>query len=782
MSPDAPTPDSQATTDAQVVGGRYQLLGKLGEGGMGAVFRARDTKLDRAVAVKMLPAGSAPDAGAVARFRREAKALARLSHPGIIQAYDSGEEGGRPFLVMEVVEGRSLAAVLRQQGRLSPSRAADFAYQAALALHHAHQSGLIHRDVKPSNLLLSADGRLRLLDLGLARFLRDQIGDASLTREGTGLGTPDYCAPEQFRDAHHADPRSDIYSLGCTLYHLIAGRVPFPGSSFSEKVEAHEKKEPAPLEEVCPDVPAELALTVRRMMAKRPADRFATMAEVAEELMPHVAGSSASFPHIRRSATWDGSRLATMPAYPRRRRLAAWGAAAALLVAAAIGVVGLAAGWFRPSERQVAQGSDPSPTETGSAKPAETGRANSPREPLEKEGKPTAAGGANVLTVSKDPKHGARFSAITEALNAVKPGQTIRVLDGATYGEDVAFNDSERHAGVTLDSVGAATLSLPVPLRIENVRGVTLRGLRIRASRADVEPHLVVVNRNCPGTTLDGLDIESKSSVTGCIDLWGLVHRPGDEPVSVQNCLLRGGPEGVRVTGVQASNARIALPCGGIVVRNNRISDNQRGFLLFGQVHHVQVVGNRIWSAFMSGIMLTDILPESEEVLVANNTAWKCQSSFLAWSTPPIGKNFSVRNNLFLESSGPDMMYINGGTKPGGTNGPGDPAALRRLWRVGHNWREGKAPSDEAANAKGWVPPDDKSGDVLAEKIDDINRDPKSPDFLRPGAKSPLATAGAGQEDPSLPAYVGALPPEGTPAWNWDRTWRARVTKAEDRK
>src|SRR5262249_41652056 len=195
---------------------------------------------------------------------------------------------------------------------------------------------------------LSADGRLRVLDLGLARFLQDQIGEANLTRTGTGMGTPDYASPEQFRDARKTDARSDVYSLGCTLYHLIAGRVAFPGSSFSEKVEAHESKEPTPLEELCPEVPVGLALTVRRMMAKRPADRFPSMSEVAEALMPHVAGSSASSPEIRHSATWDGSRLAPKGAGPRRRRRLAPGitcpAGPGLL---ARGPVRLASGWVR---------------------------------------------------------------------------------------------------------------------------------------------------------------------------------------------------------------------------------------------------------------------------------------------------------------------------------------------------------------------------------------------------------------------------------------------------
>src|SRR5262249_5299254 len=143
--------------------------------------------------------------------------------------------------------------------------------QAAQGLQHAHDKELVHRDLKPSNLLLTPERQVKILDLGLARFLQDQIGEGGLTREGTGLGTPDYMAPEQFGDARHLDRRGDIYSLGCTLYHLLTGQPPSPGSSMTEKARAHEKSEPPPIEERCPEAPAGLVLVVQRMMAKRPA-------------------------------------------------------------------------------------------------------------------------------------------------------------------------------------------------------------------------------------------------------------------------------------------------------------------------------------------------------------------------------------------------------------------------------------------------------------------------------------------------------------------------------
>jgi serine/threonine protein kinase/nitrous oxidase accessory protein NosD len=765
---DAPVPEDALTTDVLLLAGRYQLLDKLGQGGMGTVFRARDTKLDRHVAVKMLPADSAPDKEAVARFQREAKALARLSHPGIIQAHDSGEEAGRPFLIMELVEGRSLAAMLREQGRIASARAADFAYQAALALNHAHQSGLVHRDVKPSNLLLSADGRVRLLDLGLARFLQDQISEAQLTRTGMGMGTPDYVAPEQLRDARHADARSDIYSLGCTLYHLIAGRVPFPGSSFSEKVEAHETKVPPPLDEQCPDMSGGLALAVERMMAKLPADRFQSMAEVADALAPYVATSSPSFRQLRNNSTWDGSRLATMPAIPRRRRTAALVGAGALLAAVLVGsvilAVGLANGWFRPAGVPIAQREDSSnETQEAPLAPADTGKLPSDTPPQKSEPRDP-----NILTISKEVKDGGTYRTIGDALRDVHPGQTVLVLDDATYAETVVLTQSSVYSGITLAAPRHATLAIPggthVGVQIVNIPRLVLSGFHIRANGP--VGALVVVSGQTLGVSLDDLDlhISTAKGSTG-VSLEAVRLEAGMPPVSVRGCRFQGGDVGLQLSGTPD-------PSHGLLIHGNTFAGVNRGLLIRGDVGRTAIVGNRFLGAGDCGLQLAILDEKTDSLLIANNTFLECSTAVRLVDTEPKGSNIRLCANLILGTPRPDFLFVHWSGRPDDPVKAGDGRALARAWRIDHNWREVKGPPDSDPDTEAWVPPDSKNGDVRHDEIKGVSRDSKSSDFLRPDPKSKLATEGAGNEDPSLPRHVGALPPEGTDPWDWDRTWR----------
>jgi hypothetical protein len=260
---------------------------------MGTVFKARHEHLERVVALKRIRRDRHSEPQVVERFRREAKATARLSHPNIVQVHDADEQDGQLYYVMEYFAGVTLADHVAKRGPLPISEACDVIRQAALGLQHAHERGLIHRDIKPSNLLL-AGGVIKVLDLGIAR-IDPGWGDTttgSLTQTGAVMGTPDYIAPEQCRDASTVDIRADIYSLGCTLYFLLTGHAPFPGGSTAQKLACHLHAEPAPVQELRADIPGELTATLRRMMDKAPEKRFPTPGDVAAQLATFSTGTA----------------------------------------------------------------------------------------------------------------------------------------------------------------------------------------------------------------------------------------------------------------------------------------------------------------------------------------------------------------------------------------------------------------------------------------------------------------------------------------------------------
>jgi hypothetical protein len=745
----------------EILAGRYRILAKLGEGGMGTVYLARHVKLDRQVALKMLPPQSVNDEDAVARFQREARALARLSHPGIVQAHDTDEADGRHFLVMEYVEGISLARLLHDKGRLLPTQAADYIHQAALALQHAHEKGLIHRDLKPSNLLLTPSGQVKLLDLGLARFLQDQIGDPNLTREGMGMGTPDYTAPEQFRNAHFADARSDIYGLGCTLYHLITGTVPFPGSSLKEKVHAHEHLEPAPVEGLCPEAPLGLSLVISRMMAKKPADRFQSAGEAATALAAFVAGSSTNSQALKRTASWHQGQL-TMTELGvgggRRRgwRLAAVSLSGALLLAL---LAGLHFGWFGGA-----------PDDAGP--PAGNGQEEHSKE---LQGKAKDADDPNVLTVSQDPKDGGQFRTIKAALDKVQSGMIIRVLDQATYTESLLLNRAPVQQGITLEAVNGAKLVFAkgnIGLEIQNVPGVTVRGFRL-SSDGKLQ-YLMVVSGRSHGVRVQDLDLQVKAGQGGAVSLEGLDPSSRDQPVVVENCIIRGVAEvGLRVSGTLTYQT--PRTCGRVILRNNTVLDCQRGIVLLGCLKEIHVVGNRIAFSAIAGLQLENLMEGTEDILLANNTMAQNTIGFRLWEDvkkEDLGRNIRLVNNLTLGSAAPDMVFFDSGGEPFKLRGPGNGSALLTAWHWSCNWREAHKPKGDDALSQSWIPPGDS--DVRKDTIDVVSRVSSQADFLRPAKKSPLADAGAGG---NLPSYVGAVPPQGTEPWNWQWTWAAYVNK-----
>jgi serine/threonine protein kinase len=300
--------------------GQYKLVQQIGKGGMGVVYRAQHLRLKRWVALKLLSDRRLIDAHMVARFEREMEIIGRLDHPNIVRATDAGYADGYHFLAMELIDGLNLLQIAHEQCELSLPNVCEMVRQAAVGLHHAHEHGLIHRDIKPNNLMLSTQGVVKLLDLGLARFSRTE-GEC-LTGTGTVLGTPDYMAPEQWDASKDVDIRADVYSLGCTLHTLLAKQPPFSGpglDSASRKMAAHLQAPPPRLGEVRPDVPTGVQAVIDRAMAKDPDGRYQKPMEFAEALTEFAHGADlATLAHRTVSVV----RVTTDPSVDRNRDLA----------------------------------------------------------------------------------------------------------------------------------------------------------------------------------------------------------------------------------------------------------------------------------------------------------------------------------------------------------------------------------------------------------------------------------------------------------------------------
>lgn len=264
--------------------GEYTVLNKLGEGGMGVVLRARHGRMEREVAIKVLPAKALKSETAVDRFYKEVRAAAKLIHPNIVTAFDASEHAGTHYLVLEFVDGKDLSEILKEHGPLPIAQAVECTIQAARGLDYAHSKGLIHRDIKPANLLLDKDGTVKILDLGLARLEQEHASRDDLTKSGQIMGTVDYMSPEQARDTKHADARSDIYSLGCTLYRLLTGMPVYDGDSIMNKMISHAGDPIPSLTTVRADVPRRLDTTFQKMLAKQPDDRQPSMTDVIVDL------------------------------------------------------------------------------------------------------------------------------------------------------------------------------------------------------------------------------------------------------------------------------------------------------------------------------------------------------------------------------------------------------------------------------------------------------------------------------------------------------------------
>lgn len=264
--------------------GQHKLLGHIGSGGMSSVYLAEHMKLHHLRAIKVLPQSKLGKSSYLARFQQEAKAIASLNHPNIVRAHDIDNEGNTHYIVMEYVDGDDLQTMVKKKGPLPFDLAVEYTAQIAHGLQHAHDVGLIHRDVKPANVLINSDGKVKLLDLGLALFADDAQASLTMDFNDKVLGTADYLAPEQALNSHQVDHRADLYGLGCTLYFLLTGQAPFPDGTIAQRIARHQREMPKEIRKLRPKCPGELEGICWKLLQKEPKFRYSSARQTAEVL------------------------------------------------------------------------------------------------------------------------------------------------------------------------------------------------------------------------------------------------------------------------------------------------------------------------------------------------------------------------------------------------------------------------------------------------------------------------------------------------------------------
>ncbi len=724
--------------------GPYRVLKVLGAGGMGVVFRAEDPQLQRLVAIKaMLPALAANDS-ARQRFIREARAAAQLKHDHIVTIHQVGEDRGAPFLAMEFLEGESLEDRIKREGKLPLAEVLRIGREIADGLAAAHEHGLIHRDIKPGNVWLEGKrGRAKILDFGLARTNAE---DVHLTQSGAIVGTPAYMPPEQAR-GDTVDARCDLYSLGCVLYRLCTGQLPFKGDNTMSLLLALATEQPKSVSELNADVPPALADLIMRLLAKDPAQRPATAGEVTEAL---------STIEVKKPAV---VAVVPAPASPRRRRrLAVAVAAGALLLAVLLAVIVIVRNKQGDEIARVhvpAGGSvvvkdneedKKSSSRQGAHDDPDAAKVSPPVQIPEPPPLTEWLKGRTILTVSQDGK--GQFKTIQAALDALKPHQVVKVLDRGPYREILRASKLPEDTG--LISEQQTVLELP-PWQVlasgwslghafAPLGSFRLSGLRLLAPPLKGGGEIMSWQRTSE-VVMEDCHFRC-ASPTAAIPEFTLSfddRNPNPKPVFVRNCLFDT---------VSLSLSGWSGRAPSLVVERNYFKGGVFGGNVnakTGQGIHKLLIRQNVFDFPRSGIYFLQVKETPKIIEISNNTAvLAAHRPILAFDRAAPKQGISVRNNiseaaLILEREASTVR-----------------AEAIQNWQVDHNCYTGlrslpKSPSDVLA-----VP-------------EFLSLDPTHPDYLHIPADSPQAKGGAGG---AWPSYIGAFPPGPAPK---DGDWFTRL-------
>lgn len=684
--------------------GRYEVLDLLGRGGMGIVFKARDDRLKRTVAVKVLAPALATAPNARRRFLREARAAAAIGHPNVVVVHEVRVHRGRlPFLVMEYLRGRTLRERLREGPRPTAAEVARVATEVAAGLAAAHERGIVHRDVNPANIML--DGRperAKLTDFGLARVAD---GLSELSANGRVFGTPSFMSPEQVIGGP-IDARSDLYSLGVVIYAMFLGRSPFLGGHVVEVARRVCDHRPDDLDEVAPDCPPALSAIAMRLLEKRPDDRFPSATALMEALRPLLApddraGAPAAPPAPTRrppkpapmpAELADGPEFATAPTRTAEVALTVLATLATLLVA---GVLLLLVNHMARSR-----------TDADSV-PAVA----APRAPV-------------VWTVGAVEGAGSR--SLGEALARALPGDTIRIVDSRRYEGPFLLDDPGRYRGLTIEAAPGAAPTLAATtggavVLIRGTPGLTLRGLRF-ATRPD--QHAVKVEGTVEGLTLAGLQTAKPDGVASWAHLYLAEGARGtpERPIVVRDCRIEGGRMGLVLEGDSGR------PVAHVRVLANLFLGAETHLDLLQNLRDVQVADNRFAGG---GVALWVNLPagRGEGLVIEQNTILDVGDWLGPAESSPSQRSIVVRRNAILGRPSGAFEGLLAGFVGG--------------WRFEGNLRE-SGPDGPAARAR--------------PALEVRSRSPDEPGFLRPSPGSALL----GDGRPG--SLVGARPAGARPS------------------